>query len=650
MPHPENGLTALAGAATVALQPADDAALWGSGFFIAPGWVLTCAHVLAPHLRPGHGSVFHVRGSGPAGGRPTAARLEAWLLEGKPDPRAPVPPEQDLALVRLLDPMAHDCVWLSDRAAPASHRGAVSGYTRSASGTSPWVADVEFAGASGPFALRVVSGAGLPAGLSGGPVLDLGTGGVVGVVRSRRLPEGAGLAVSTAALHGFGPLAHRVLAAHDTWHASRGPRAGDGWAALQERLPGGRVVSGDQWSPADRCTALGLLADLPPPEGAGPVLQTVRTVLGEGFPRPGRLAPRSWRDGHGLLDGGDATPAVVFLHYLQLVAHCARQTEPDSPAARRLADWIDVRLTRVAPFLRPLVVHAALPSSLLSRREEPREAVPFPVAGDGYPVVTVELEPLFYARPSRFYWRVRLDDGHGEYRTLAEEHVGAGVRADELVPRLAGPLAQAFHFADLPGQPAPLEVALPAEHFDTGVHRWSTQDTGPLRPLGEHRSVVLRDLDRRDGLTVRVRERWTALHRAETLTALRTSPPGRSAGVPLERSGPGTVPVICRPVGGGEGRRMLGEALDAGFGVALWCTGGHPGTDCTDFCDTMVRGAGALLEQSRTARELPDRLRQLRHRIGATREEGHWAETVALLWDDPTRPLPADDITPLDSP
>ncbi|MET9752447.1 hypothetical protein ABZY43_08715, partial [Streptomyces syringium] len=65
MPHPENGLTALAGAATVALQPADDAALWGSGFFIAPGWVLTCAHVLAPHLRPGHGSVFHVRGSGP---------------------------------------------------------------------------------------------------------------------------------------------------------------------------------------------------------------------------------------------------------------------------------------------------------------------------------------------------------------------------------------------------------------------------------------------------------------------------------------------------------------------------------------------------------------------------------------------------------
>ncbi|MET9644766.1 hypothetical protein [Streptomyces syringium] len=68
MPHPENGLTALAGAATVALQPADDAALWGSGFFIAPGWVLTCAHVLAPHLRPGHGSVFHVRGSGPAGG------------------------------------------------------------------------------------------------------------------------------------------------------------------------------------------------------------------------------------------------------------------------------------------------------------------------------------------------------------------------------------------------------------------------------------------------------------------------------------------------------------------------------------------------------------------------------------------------------
>lgn len=107
-----------AGRTTVGLRAAPGATAtrsWGSGVLIAPGWVLTCAHVLAAsdgrRRDTGPDGVFGVV----FGGRVVPARLAYDL--SRPAPEAgPAAARADLALVRLLDPETdHPCAWLSDQ-------------------------------------------------------------------------------------------------------------------------------------------------------------------------------------------------------------------------------------------------------------------------------------------------------------------------------------------------------------------------------------------------------------------------------------------------------------------------------------------------------------------------------------------------------
>lgn len=109
-----------AGRTTVALRAAPGGAAarpWGSGVLIAPGWVLTCAHVLAAsdgrRRETGPDGVFGVTFDG----RVVPARLAYDL--SRPDPAAgPAAARADLALVQLLDPETdHPCAWLSDQPA-----------------------------------------------------------------------------------------------------------------------------------------------------------------------------------------------------------------------------------------------------------------------------------------------------------------------------------------------------------------------------------------------------------------------------------------------------------------------------------------------------------------------------------------------------
>lgn len=134
MSDSDSVIDALTRAATVhfsAVQDEQDepAAMWGSGFFVAPGWVLTCAHVLAPHLKGDRDRIFHLRGSEVNDDEPLQARLDCWLLDGEPRAEQRVPVEQDLALVRLVDShVEHECVWLTDRTDYPGGRGIVQGY------------------------------------------------------------------------------------------------------------------------------------------------------------------------------------------------------------------------------------------------------------------------------------------------------------------------------------------------------------------------------------------------------------------------------------------------------------------------------------------------------------------------------------------
>ncbi|MEU3603223.1 trypsin-like peptidase domain-containing protein [Streptomyces sp. NPDC006798] len=664
-------IDALLRAATVHIGGTHPAPLWGTGFFVAPGLVLTCAHVLAPHLRGDLARPVVVAGPELNGGEPLEARLHRWLLDSGPLPEHKVPLERDLALLRLLDRDAeHECVWLTDRTDYPGGPGVVQGYRpgeddRPARAV-PWKATARINGFDDAYGLRIRPEAEFPRGGSGSPVLDAYTGAVVGVLKSRRAGRDGGTAIAVTALRRFGADYQALTSAHDRWHGRSPKITGHNWIERQHRLPGAGVrTGGDLWGPRDRREALARLAAVHPPDGIRPVVELARKARGGVAAPPGQLPPHTWRDGHGLLyEAGQPAAAIAALHYLQLVAEYERARGGD-PAA--LTDWVARRLDDVPRIVHTVVTQATLPPGLLhpagpggapGARDgggaDHRIVLRHPLPGDGRAVVVVELEPVADAPTPRFYWRIRADDGQELDEPLHEEQTGDGVPPERLVAELRGPLAEVFAALDVPGAPAPLEVALPADHFDTAVHRWQLTEMARLHHpayVGVRRSVVLRDITRRGEPDPVWCERWHRLSAAAKLTACRTPPPRQVPRVrQLVEMAPAGIPVLCRPAGSGAGRRTMGMALAAGHGVALWHTDIHPDTGCGDFCDEVHRGAELMLSAAGGADELPDRLRRIRDDISGSRNSGHWAEGVALLYDDPRRPLPADGEGPVDSP
>ncbi|WP_406273350.1 serine protease [Streptomyces sp. NBC_00191] len=663
-PDSDSVIDALTRAATVHFSHRqDDSPMWGSGFFVAPGWVLTCAHVLAPHLKGDPAMTFRLCGSEVNDGEPLDARLASWLLDGEPRAEQRVPVEQDLALVRLVDEgVEHESVWLTDRTDYPGGRGIVQGYrpeddpVRQVRRAVRWKAGARINGFDDDYGMRFRPEAEFPKGGSGSPVLDAHSGAVVGILKSRRSGRDGGMAIAATALRRFGPAYQTLMAAHDRWHGQSPKVTGHNWIERQHQLPGAGVhTSGDQWSPRDRREALALLSGVHPPAAIRPVVELAKKARGGVAAPPGQLLPRIWRDGHGLLyEAGQPVAAIAALHYLQLVVEYERSRGGDPVA---LADWVARRLQDVPRIVHTVVTQATLPPGLVHQRTadgQDRIVVRYPRPGDGSAVVIVELEPVCDARPARFYWRIRVDDGQDVNEPLHEEQTGDGVPPEQIVQRLRGPLEEVFASVDSPGAPAPLEVALPVDHFDTAVHRWQLTEMARLHHpayVGVRRMVVLRDLARRGKPDAVWQRRWEGTLTAEVLTGART-PPQRQVPRPrhFEEMPASTVPVLCRPAGSGVGRRAIGMALQAGHGIALWHTDGHPDLSCTEFCEEMQQGAAQLLAQSAGAIELPDRLRRIRDDISGSRNSRHWAEGVAMLYDDPSRPLPADDSGPVDSP
>lgn len=440
----------------------------GSGFLVAPGWVLTCAHVLLGRIGERGEEEFRVRGPGLHDGRPVGARLEACLHDGgvggQAEERTNVPVEQDMALVRLLDTsVQHECVWLSDRSDhPLGEHRLVYGYRPTEGGAaSAWNGEATVSAQDGPYGLRLGPSNEFPPGVSGGPVLDPATGAVVAVIKSRRGDRDGGLSIAVSAMRRFGALYHRVTAAHDEWHQAR-RRVLHNWVGRQMELPGTPAErEGEGWSPVDRRQALALLAAIEPPDAPHTITQLVRTARGDD-PAGRPHLPVSWRDGHGQLYEADHPQrAYVFLRYLRLVQLFVQAGEPkDRAAVERLGEWIDDRLVRVLPSLHTNVLDAALPPGLLLG--EQRSVEPYPGPG-GRGVVLLELEPLD-DDASRVYWTLRVDDG-GEESDVPRygQTTGPGVELRRLRSVIAEPLAEAFESVDRPELPAPLEVALDLE-------------------------------------------------------------------------------------------------------------------------------------------------------------------------------------------
>ncbi|QES48286.1 hypothetical protein DEJ50_11115 [Streptomyces venezuelae] len=663
---------------------------WGSGFFIAPGWVLTCAHVVG---EGGGGSVrltgreigitFSAGADGSTG--TVAGRVECVLPEAdSPDADGSRPdgyalradglrpgrsrsdafgrarpgglwPLPDLALVRVLAPVSHSCVWLSDRPRPRFEEVAYFGCTDEMGYPEITGRCTRLRGALGrQTALRLGAEDEVEAGMSGGPVVDLVRGEVVGVVKARRQDGGGGLAVAVTALRdlptggrGRVGLYRRVMQGHDLHHYDQhlsDLNTRRTWTDVHEELPAERDSFGgrQRLTAAERTTLRGLLAELPPPGSSEAVQALAEAARGEDRD-PGLKAPLTWRDGLGLLydPPGEIGEAAAMLRYATDVS-TADHREPPAPGAdEELWDWVRGTAERLwRPLRRELGERRE--QGLADRARRRRAAVARPVPGPSMrgpgllpPGPSVLLEAWEHSWEEVCDWRVSV--------LLGPEHVSpvdSGVRVPPaaLPAALRAPLAEGFRRCDSHEWAALLEVAVDPGLFTLPVDEWTVTGT---TPLGVQRPVVFRHPAGAPPATAEARRR-----RADRWTRVQTGPvhdqrADCSRGRPRLPSYdwlsglPGhTVPVHCR-LGG------LHEVREAGFGVAV--ARRPPPGPAPASCAPFHRGVRDLLAETGRAGYLPLRLLTLRGRAHGRDPDSYWAAGLSLVWEDPDRPLPSDE-------
>jgi hypothetical protein len=229
----------------------------GSGFFIAPNWILTCAHV----ARSGEGGeVTVVYETGP--GRGTSAvtgEVATALPEALPERVGRALrgswPAPDLALVQLREPVDHDCAFVTER--PAAYYGEAtvlySGWSVVGGELRRLIGTCSVQGTLGGWSTNEqirLGGDVLPPGVSGGPVVDPVRGEVVGVLKSQA-DRGLGgtstgveqlrfLAVPAGAVRAeHDDIYQAVFHPHDRYHRDRQRHPdydGSTWADVQNQL------------------------------------------------------------------------------------------------------------------------------------------------------------------------------------------------------------------------------------------------------------------------------------------------------------------------------------------------------------------------------------------------------------------------------
>ncbi|MEU6349550.1 trypsin-like peptidase domain-containing protein [Streptomyces sp. NPDC047072] len=665
----------------------------GSGFFIAPNWVLTCAHVACDGVG---GEVAVVYETVPGHSAAVTGRVAA-TIPSRDDPAVRILPGRwpapDLALVQLREPVDHECAYVSERPPAYYAEGQVlyAGWT---------VIDGQLRFLYGPLAVQGTIGGwssdvqirlgdnDLPHGVSGGPVIDPVRGEVIGVLKSRsdRRPGGTCTGIEqlrtlpvpqTACRSEYDDPYQAIFHAHDRYHRDRQRQPGSRrhtWADVQTQL-GHRP--GRTLGPDERSELLGRLAELPPPVSTRALLGILESL--PAFQDPSPLpAPRGWRDGLGALYEGARDDGALerLLDYAMRALSAERPfvTPRTADAEEALWDWVRQAAQRLgAPYRENL---AEQRTQRLRLRRPPGEAhLPegaeepdtitgvFDPGSDGVsgerdrraetqPAALLELERRAW-EPDRYDWSVSVVSPAGEAVRLHEAERAA---LAELPAQIAAPLAEAFRRCDEPGRPAVLQVALPHMLLGLAVDTWQLRPQEP--PLGELRPVVVRCADRdqlpeedgfplfdeeRDDIDAERRARWRWLHAHRAKAEVLDCDDGFRKPVPtveqLRGRSHGTVPVLCRY---GDQRyeddsAALTRIVLGGYGVALWR---RRRDELASVCGEFHRGTIDEIAEPPSAARLPRAVHELRVRLRAARLEAFWADGVALLYDDPHHPLP----------
>ncbi|MFJ4499152.1 trypsin-like peptidase domain-containing protein [Streptomyces sp. NPDC088864] len=642
-------------------EPAGD--FLGSGFFVAPSWVLTCAHVATR----GEGGMVGVWFKEDRYGT-ELTEVPGKVVAALPAVRPPGPggwPAPDLALIQLQRPVEHPCVYVTERseAMLRSREVRCVGWAPGQGGTLQNRSGVctvkgSYGGSGDAEQVVRLDGDWVELGMSGGPLVDLVRGEVVGVVKSRLDGHQGGTAVGIERLRTLevpatpvetetDDIYQSVFHAHDRYHADRHTSAAGSertWTDAQSELA---VPPGGVLGPKLRVDLLGRLAELPPPASTRALLTLLDRLPGV-YARDHRPAPRGWRDGLGALY--DARARDREARFELIVRYCMGVLAADRPCgqlsvrnAKALWGWVkriaDVELPR--DLRRRLDLEWAGIRLRLeqNRQSSARAPAAEPVLYGDRDCVVLHVDLQGWSR-DQYDWRVAVDRRGGEAEPVDEDSRGAPLGT---VPdRLAAALTEAFRRCDEPGGPAMLQVVVAPALFGLPVDDWVLTPSG--QRLGAVRPVVLRSPYQ--GAAPERPARWnaglTAGIRALVVDCedeLRVRVPESTR---LRGLAHGTVPVLCRYGTRPDPDVTAGvvRLLDSGFGVALLQ---RRTTEADTVCKEFHRRVAEAVSDTRTHDRLPWKIHELRRGVSAGRTEMYWSAGAALYYDDPHRPLPGTD-------
>ncbi|MFJ9250339.1 trypsin-like peptidase domain-containing protein [Streptomyces sp. NPDC101776] len=612
----------------------------GTGFFVAPGFVVSCAHV-----------------AGTEAGLPSLVRwdgrdYEAVVVAASADAQdrsSALYAFPDLAVVKLLDPPdGHPCAWL-DMARPlqGSELTAV-GFT-----------DTLQAGAAAPRLVRLTAGGRtaqasgqlvelvegeINPGLSGGPVLDHTSAGVCAVVKATRLEDTAmgGFAVPVDALRLIDPAVYRtVIRKHDCFHQSD-PR----WRDLSDRVeqaPAGEVSEGA----FDR-HFLGLLAALPDSHDADRSHHAAfLAVAAPGTPLPERpmLTHRDvYTELTALLPPLDGELPYELAFCADLARELAGSPSDASDAVTALRDQVLIAAGRLG-----------LGNAIRAR-----------LADDGAPARRPSvIGRVRHSLRDRSLYHVMVWRFRSPHDIVPGASESSALPLREALVLLSDLLAQQIDLmGDTPQRRGLIELILPREVLDEDFADWRLWPEVGYWSLGRKYDLVVRPLERHEApyLHAAWEERWRHLEGkrvGEALVCVCGRDRQRQAALDAMFNNDPTLAALA--LAGSPRQRPVAEAymvaLTSGVPMMLWRRGSVPGTPvCGSPCGIPGRHVcpdPGFLTQAReflsdTPRDdVPDRVCALRNDAEIETEgDGHIGEHVVLLWDDPSRRIPRTPLVP----
>ncbi|MEV0943660.1 trypsin-like peptidase domain-containing protein [Micromonospora wenchangensis] len=583
--------------------------LGGSGFFVAPGVVVTSAHVVGAAgvaVKVWWQSVEH-DGIVSAASLPPPAPGQLW-------------PYPDLAVVIVAMIGTHPCAWLSVRPPALGGSHIVAGYsTKLGPDPEPVVRLLDHTGSNDYQSRKLValSKEEITPGMSGGPVLNPSTGGVWGVVKAMRGHDG-GFIVPIGGLRELeGDVHVRLWRAHDIHHCPTGQSC---WPAVprsglftyltigEERELRGLVAALPRGRPADhaahyRQMAGSLLREPDAPHhDYGDVIADLVDLVS---PPPGELPP-----------------------LLAYVVDLARQF----PAHTRLRDWLLFRAGR------------------LNLTDQVAERLSAEVNAPTAVSVMVRLRPAYHDR-RRYHVTVwRYVDSRQVVPVLDELEAVPWEAARQRVQNL---LVEQIALLTAHERDIMIEFILPQELLSEPIHQWELWPRRPWERLGGKYAVVVRDLERLEDAECMafLKERCKATAEHPVAGGLLMVDCGEKRDHPamwglLTHEEYLTMVALPGPPDRPPAQVALDVALSAGVPALAWCVpgcAGCTGTDCAS--SSFHRGLESCLENTRRA-DLPRTFLQLRRAAAKLGRPDHWGLNLVLLWDDPARQPPRQQMLP----